>query len=203
MKTFAIIFYLVLCPCVFGQQTGEVTQQLENQLQDCHRALDPNTVFPSETCSVILSYLSPADRLGPVEEDGGFLVLSPASDGTSAAKTYYLPPKLRSEIALNQLKETIGDAQYMGADMHGLFAELAIKGINFWPRVRDVYCYYHPEQKYLELSGEEDKCPVGLTLPDEKTVERYFEGPLNLSLNYHTLLNALQAEEVESRHSQK
>lgn len=203
MKTFAIIFYLVLCPCVFGQQTGEVTQQSENQLQDCHRALDPNTVFPSETCSVILSHLSPADRLGPVEEDGGFLVLSPASDGTSAAKTYYLPPKLRSEIALNQLRETIGDAQYMGSDMHGLFAELAIKGVNFWPKVRDVYCYYHPKEKYLGLSGEMEECPIGLTLPNEKTLEGCFEGPQIFNINYHTFLNTLQAEEIDNRQSQK
>jgi len=203
MKTFAIMFCLALCPFAFAQQTSEVRQQSDNQLQDCHRVLDPNTVFPLETCSVILSYLSPADRLGPVDEDGGFLVFSPASDGTSTAKTYYLPPKLRSEIALNELRETIGDAQYMGTDMHDLFAEMVIQGVNYWPKVRDVYCYYHPKEKYLGLSEEKEECPMGLTLPDEKMLEQYLEGPLLLSISYHTLLNSLQAEEMDSRRSQK
>lgn len=177
-------------------------QKSDKQLLDCRRAIDAE-IFPSETCSVILSYMSPTDQIGPVNEDGSFIVLSPLADGKVDLKTYQMPPKLRSEIALNQLRGTIGDAQYMGSDMHGLFAELATKGINLWPKVRDVYCYYHPKEKYSDVSGEKDECPVGLTLPNEKTLERYFEGPLILSINYHTFLNTLQAEGIDNRQSQK
>ena len=203
ISTAAVLGIIVLSSIMQGQGTREATQQRDKQLLDCHRVFDPNSVFPSETCAVILSYMAPADQLGPVGEDGEFLVLSPASDGTSTINTYYLPPKLRSEIALNQLRETISDAQYMGSDMHGLFAELAIQGINFWPKMRDVYCYYHPRETYLGISEEKERCPGGLTLPQEKTLEGYFEAPQNFSINYHTFLNTLQAEEIDNRNSQK
>lgn len=204
----AMVFGIVICfsagQSIHAQQTMRATQQSDKQLQDCRRAINPD-IFPSETCTVILSYLSPADHLfGSVGDDGEFLVLSPGPDGKSTVTTYYLPPKLRSEIALNTLAQTIGDAQYMGSDMHGLFAELAIQGINFWPKMRDIYCYYHPKEKtYLRFSGVKEECPVGLTLPDEKTLEQRFEGPFMLRLNYHTFLNTLQAEEMDNGHSQK
>lgn len=187
-----------------GQQRSDVTRQPDKQLQDCRQTLNPD-IFPSETCSVLLSYLSSGDRLGPVTDDGSFLVWGfPTPDGITTPRTYNLPPKLRSEIALNTLAQTIKDAQYRNPTaLHGLFAETAVEGVNLWPKVRDVYCYYHPKETYLRFSGEQEKCPVELTVPDEEVLQECFEDPFTLRLNYHTFLNTLQAEEMDNRHSQK
>src|SRR5579864_5191274 len=94
----SLLMFLPLC----------AAQDNEKQPLAC-RVLYPE-VFPQETCSAILTYLSPQDELGLVSEDGSFIVLSPRPDGKMNLNTYYLPPKLRSEIALRTMKQTLDAA---------------------------------------------------------------------------------------------
>jgi hypothetical protein len=95
-NAFVFTAILFVAPGSFGQTA-----------QDCRSSLDPKT-FPPETCASILPYLSPADQLGSVYEDGTFVVFSPAPGGTKTAKIYTLPPPLRAEIALEAVSETMG-----------------------------------------------------------------------------------------------
>ena len=192
-----ILMCLLLCltgNSVSAQQktTGDAPamQQNDEQLRDCRRMIDAD-IFPSETCSAILTYMSPADQLGPVSEDGSFIVLSPAPDRkTNNARTYYLPPKLRSEIALNTIKGTLDDVEFVAKDEPGsLIAAMSPQGQDLWLKLRDVYCYYHPKGIYTDLSENKQTCVAVQHLPDEKTLEGEFNGALIFKVNYLTFLN--------------
>lgn len=172
----------------------------ESQLQECQRQVDTE-VFPTDTCAVIVGYLAPTDKLGlGPYEDGSFMVLSPSADGKSSLKTYYLPARLRSEIALKTVDRTVHDAQsFAEKEPNGIFAGMLPDGRKLWFNLLDVYCYYHPDEQYADLSGNMARCPREESLPDDKILETYFDGAMVYKTNYLTFLDARVAERMDSK----
>jgi len=185
----------ILVACGYAtqaQQLAKVAQQDADRSQAC-RDID-HEIFPPETCSVILTYLSPQDKVGTLYEDGSFIVLSPLPDGKTDLKTYYFPPRLRSAIALNSLSRTLREVALSAADEpKGIFAAMLPQGRELWSNLRDVYCYYHPSGRYKDLDGADQQCIAVRHVADEKTVEGYFGGAMIFNLNYVTFLQAKEA----------
>lgn len=192
-----ICIFVRLVAAQTEQAASTVTQQVEKQRHDC-QMIDPD-IFPAETCAVVLSYMSPADQLGPIAEDGSFLVLSPGADGKMALRTFTLPPKLRSEITLNLTNSTLREiALNAEQEPNGLIAAMAPQGHELWLKLRDVYCYYHPDATYNDWRQNKQKCIAVAHVPDEKTLEDEFSGALVFNVNYHTFLNERTVSRLDS-----
>ena len=124
-------------------------------------------IFPAETCAIIASHLARGEKLGegPLE-DGSFLVVSSDVDGKSIGRIDHLPPRLRSEIALKSVTETVRDVRSVSE------RQLCTAVMS---EIRDIYCHYHPEEAYTDVSGNTLQCAEQTPLPDDKTVETEFE----------------------------
>ena len=108
-------------------------------------------------------------------------------DGKTKTRTLYLPPTIRSEIALNTMNETLeGVAVVADGQPNSFFAQVLSEGRDFWSRVRDVYCYYHPEATYWDWSGNNLRCARATPVPDEKTLDDVFTGAVVFSFNAHS-----------------
>ncbi len=169
------------------------------QLEACQKQIDPQ-IYPADTCTVILSYLAPADELGlgPFE-DGSFMVISRSADGKSNAKTYYLPPTIRSEIALKTMRQTLEDVQSLAdKEPNGIFAGMLPDGRDLWTKLVAVYCYYHLDEQYADPSGSLAKCHREGALPDDKTLESEFDGAMAYKNNYFTFLDARVAQRLDT-----
>ena len=167
------------------------------QLEACQKQIDPQ-IYPAETCTAILGYLAPADELGlgPFE-DGSFMVITRGADGKSNAKTYYLPPTIRSEIALKTMTQTLQDVQSLAnKEPNGIFAGMLPDGRALWTQLVTAYCYYHPDGQYADSSGSLAKCHREGSLPDDKTLESEFDGAMVYKNNYFTFLDARVAEKL-------
>jgi len=170
------------------------------QLEACQKQIDPQ-IYPTDTCTVILGYLAPADELhllGPFE-DGSFMLFTRSADGNSNAKTYYLPPTNRSEIALKTMRQTLQDvASLAGKEPNGIFAGMLPDGRDLWTKLVAVYCYYHPDVQYADPSGGLAKCSRAGSLPDDKTLESEFDGAMAYKNNYLTFLDARVAQRLDT-----
>lgn len=169
------------------------TNATDQSKQDFCRLLDP-MIFPPEACSAIRAYVSPADQVGFIAEDGSFIVLAPRADGKGNVTTYTLPPKLRSEIALNGLRVALEDIMSIAKSKpDSVFAGMFPDGRALWIKLRDAYCYYHPESAYISLGNTENtvpsqKCDAVTAIPDEKTLNDQFSQALVFESNYRTFL---------------
>ena len=169
------------------------------QLEACLKQIDPQ-IYPADTCTAILGYLAPADELGlgPFE-DGSFMVITRGADGKSNAKTYYLPPTIRSEIALKTMTQTLQDVQSLAdKEPNGIFAGMLPDGRALWTKLVTAYCYYHPDEQYVEPSGSRVKCHREGSLPDDKTLESEFDGAMVYKSNYFTFLDARVAQRLDT-----
>jgi len=169
------------------------------QLEACQKQIDPQ-IYPADTCTVILGYLAPADELGlgPFE-DGSFMVITRSADRKSNAKTYYLPPTIRSEIALKTMRQTLQDVQSLAdKEPNGIFAGMLPDGRDLWSKLVAVYCYYHPDEQYADPSGSLAKCHREGSLPDDKTLESEFDGAMVYKNNYFTFLDARVAQKLDT-----
>jgi hypothetical protein len=169
------------------------------QLEACQKQIDPQ-IYPAETCTAILGYLAPADELGlgPFE-DGSFMVITRGADGKSNAKTYYLPPTIRSEIALKTMTQTLQDVQSLAdKEPNGIFAGMLPDGRALWTQLVTAYCYYHPDGQYADPSGSLAKCHREGSLPDDKTLESEFDGAMVYKNNYFTFLDARVAQKLDT-----
>jgi hypothetical protein len=192
---------LFVGPAIQGQQSSGTVQHDSGKLRVC-RELDAD-IYPPETCSAILSYLSPSDSIGPVFEDGSFVVESPLPDGKIDWKTYFLSPSLRSAIALNSVRNTIRSAEIAGAgEPNNLLTAMIPQGRELWSKLRDVYCYYRPGATYEDLSRGKVECLTVTSLPDEKTLEREFSGAAIFQTNYVTFCLAAETTAMTSKQSQ-
>ncbi len=180
MKRFMLLPFVVIVAALsaFGQ---------DKQLSQCQQRMDDPDLFPLETCSVILTYLSPMDEVGPISQDGSFIVDSPNGDGTVNLTTYTLPPKLRSEVAMKSLKSTLDDVEFMAEKKpDSIFPQMLAQGRDYWVKLRDVYCYYHPQGRYTDLFSKGQTCNEVMHIPDEKTVENELSGVLVFKVNFDT-----------------
>jgi hypothetical protein len=176
------------------------TPSAENQLEECKKQLD-SEIYPPDTCPAILGYLGPTDKLGlgPFE-DGSFMVITQGADGKPAGKTLYLPPRIRSEIALKTVTQTVHDIQALAnREPNGIFAGMLPNGSNLWMQLVDVYCYYHPDERYTDLLGKAATCEKRESLPDQKTMESAFDGAMVYKNNYLTFLNARVAQNLANQ----
>jgi hypothetical protein len=188
---------LLVCLAMQAQQTTNTEQNRDKQLQVC-RGLDPE-VYPVETCAAILAQLSPEDELGSVFVGGEFEVARPQPDGTTGEVVLFLPPDLRSRIALNGVKQTIHESVWVPEkEPNSTFAHQLLQGRELWSKLRDVFCHYHPHQGYRDLSETVQSCLVVEPLPDEKTLEEEFDGAVVLQTNWITFVNAKNAERQAS-----
>ena len=113
--------------------------------------------------------------------------------------TLYLPPDLRSTIALNTVKETIQEAGDMAENQpNGIFAAMLPAGRDLWSKLRAAYCYYHPQNTYIELNGTAQSCPKERPLLDEGTLNDEFNSAMIFHTNYLTFLNAMTAERLDA-----
>jgi hypothetical protein len=169
------------------------------QLEACQKQIDAQ-VYPANTCTAILGYLAPADELGPGPfEDGSFLVITRGADGASNVRTYYLPPTIRSEIALKTMRQTLQDVQSLAdKEPNGIFAGMLPDGRDLWTKLVGVYCYYHPDEQYGGPSGTLAKCYREGSLPDDKTLESDFDGAMVYKNNYLTFLDARVAQKLDT-----
>jgi len=169
------------------------------QLEACQKQIDPQ-IYPADTCTAILRYLAPADELGlgPFE-DGSFMVITRGADGKSNAKTYYLPPTIRSEIALKTMTQTLQDVQSLAdKEPNGIFAGMLPDGRALWTKLVAAFCYYHPDEQYADASGSLAKCHREGSLPDDKTLESEFDGAMVYKNNYFTFLDARVAQRLDT-----
>jgi hypothetical protein len=169
------------------------------QLEACQKQIDPQ-IYPADTCTVILGYLAPSDELGlgPFE-DGSFMVITRSADGKSNAKTYYLPPTIRSEIALKTMRQTLQDVQSLAdKEPNGIFAGMLPDGRDLWTKLVAAFCYYHPDEQYADPSGSLAKCHREGSLPDDKTLESEFDGAMVYKNNYFTFLDARVAQRLDT-----
>jgi len=169
------------------------------QLEACQKQIDPQ-IYPEDTCAAILGYLAPADELGlgPFE-DGSFMVITRGADGKSNAKTYYLPPTIRSEIALKTMTQTLQDVQSLAdKEPNGIFAGMLPDGRALWTHLVTAYCYYHPDEQYADPSGNRTNCHREGSLPDDKTLESEFDGAMVYKNNYFTFLDARVAQRLNT-----
>jgi hypothetical protein len=167
------------------------------QLDECQKQIDP-AFYPPDTCSAILGSIGRTDKLGlgPFE-DGSFMVITQGADGKPTGKTLYLPPRIRSEIALRTVAQTVHDVQSLAdKEPNGTFAGMLPDGSNLWMQLLDVYCYYHPDEQYTDLLGKSAKCEKRDSLPDDKTMESEFDGALVYKNNYLTFLDARVAQRL-------
>ena len=167
------------------------------QLEECQKQLDP-AIYPHDTCSAILGSIGRTDKLGlgPFE-DGSFMVITKGADGKPTGKTLYLPPRIRSEVALKTVGQTVHDVQSLAdKEPNGIFAGMLPDGSNLWMQLLDVYCYYHPDEQYTDLLGKSAKCEKRDSLPDDKTMESEFDGALVYKNNYLTFLNSRVAQRL-------
>ncbi|HEY1462934.1 MAG TPA: hypothetical protein VGF44_05910 [Terriglobales bacterium] len=109
---------------------------------------------------------------GPFE-DGSFLVVNTDANNKSIARIDYLPPRLRSEIAIKSITESVKSLELI-SEKQSYSALLSI-GNDLWSRMRDVYCHYHPEEEYVSPSNQTLRCAEQTALPDEKIVETTFD----------------------------
>jgi len=198
---FITMLGIVLCGDVAlrGQSTT-VGQAPSSQLEDCRRiAAD---LFPQESCPVILTYLGPKDQLGPVMEDGEFIVISPTPDGKTTAKTYELPPSLRSELALNVTSRTIDSIQsVVSLTPQSKYAEMLPQGRDLWSKLRDAYCYYHPQSTYIDLARIRQNCVSISSLPDQKSLDSEFDDAVVFETNFQTFVNMDTANRLTNARS--
>lgn len=169
------------------------------QLEACQKQIDPQ-IYPADTCTAILGYLAPADELGlgPFE-DGSFMVITRGADGKSNAKTYYLPPTIRSAIALKTMRQTLQDVQSLAdKEPNGIFAGMLPDGRDLWTKLVAAFCYYHPDEQYADASGSLAKCQREGSLPDDKTLESEFDGAMVYKNNYFTFLDARVAQRLDT-----
>ena len=169
------------------------------QLEACQKQID-SQIYPADTCTVILGYLAPADELGlgPFE-DGSFMVITRSADGKSNAKTYYLPPRIRSEIALKTMRQTLQDVQSLAdKEPNGIFAGMLPDGRGLWAKLVVAFCYYHPDEQYADSSGSIAKCHREGSLPDDKTLESELDGAMVYKNNYFTFLDARVAQKLDT-----
>jgi hypothetical protein len=167
------------------------------QLEECKKQLDLD-IYPPDTCSAILGYFGPTDKLGlgPFE-DGSFMVITQDAAGKPTGKTLYLPPRIRSEIALKTVAQTVHGIQSLAdKEPNGIFAGMLPDGSNLWMQLLDVYCYYHPDERYTDLLGKSATCEKRDSLPDDKTMQSEFDGALVYKNNYLTFLNARVAQKL-------
>jgi hypothetical protein len=143
-------------------------------VSDCQKRINIE-IFPTETCSVVASHLRVGEQLGGGPfEDGSFLVVNTDASKGSTARIDYLPPRLRSEIALKSITESVKSLALIAENRS--YPTLLSMGNDLWSRMRDVYCHYHPEEEYMSPSGQTLRCPAVQTpLPDEKIVETTFD----------------------------
>ena len=172
------------------------------QFDECKKQLDLD-IYPPDTCSAILGYFGPKDKLGlgPFE-DGSFMVITQDAAGKPTGKTLYLPPRIRSEIALKTVAQTVHGIQPLAdKEPNGIFAGMLPDGSNLWMQLLDVYCYYHPDERYTDLLGKSAMCEKRDSLPDDKTMESEFDGALVYKNNYLTFLNARVAQRLANEPS--
>jgi hypothetical protein len=179
-------------------------QQASTQLENCQKQIDPD-IYPADTCTAILSYLAPGDKLGlgPFE-DGSFVVITRTADGKSGGKTYYLPPRIRSEIALRTVGQTLRYVQsYADDEPKGMIAGMLPGGRSLWQKLLVVYCYYHPDERIPDDPDAHDgsswTCVRQESLPDDKTLEEDFGGALVYKTNFMTFSNARAAQRLDSK----
>lgn len=190
------LLFLCIAISVLGPMAS-AAQPDDNRPQGC-RTLDPE-IFPPETCSVILAYLSAGDELGPVGEDGEFIVFRHGSGASGDAETLYLPPDLRSVIALNSVRETLNEVSYSaGNGSDDVFAAMLPPGRELWATLRDAYCHYHPEKAYIDLSGTTQSCPKASSPLDESALNDAFDSAMTFHTNFLVFLNAKTAERLDS-----
>src|SRR6185437_14217751 len=124
---FLVGFILMLLPA--DAQSGAVnpfSASPSTAESECQKQISAE-IFPAETCSVIASHLAFGEQLGegPLE-DGSFMVVSTDASGKSIVRIDHLPPRLRSEIALKSITESIKNLgsisekqSYPGIAVHG------------------------------------------------------------------------------------
>jgi hypothetical protein len=206
-----VAFMTVLTVCWLGSTEAQQAEQASSshrtsELEECQKQVDPD-IYPADTCTVILGHLTPGDELGPGPfEDGSFMVISRTADGKSSGKTYYLPPRIRSEVALKTVGQTLRYVKsYAEGEPKGIFAGMLPEGRDLWMRLLSVYCYYHPDEQVPDdpdapdASGWISKCFRQESLPDDKTLEEDFDGALVYKTNFLTFSNARAAQRLDSR----
>jgi hypothetical protein len=174
-------------------------QQVSTQLENCQKQIDPD-IYPADTCTAILGYLAPGDELGlgPFE-DGSFVVIT-----RTGGKTYHLPPRIRSEIALRTVGQTLRYVQsYADDEPKGMVAGMLPEGRSLWQKLLVVYCYYHPDERIPDDPDAHDgsswTCVRQESLPDDKTLEEDFGGALVYKTNFMTFSNARAAQRLDSK----
>ena len=167
------------------------------EIGECAKQLDIR-IFPADTCSQIYGALAPTESLllGPFE-DGSMMILTTDGD-KKMSKLAVLPPKIRSEVALKSATKTVRDVEGM-ATPNSEFAEMLPEARDLWQKLRDAYCYYHPNQNYVDLSGSVSACPNVGSLPDAKALEAEFSGAMTFKNNYETFLEGRAAERMQSQ----
>lgn len=166
------------------------------EIGECAKQLDTG-IFPADTCSQIYEDLAPTESLllGPFE-DGSMMILTTDGD-KKASKLSVLSSKIRSEVALKSATKTVRDVQGM-ATPNSEFAEMLPEGRDLWQKLRDAYCYYHPNQSYVDLSGSVSACHNVGSLPDGKTLEAEFSGAMTYKNNYEAFMNSRAAQQMQS-----
>jgi len=69
-------------------------------------------------------------------------------------------------------------------------------GNDLWTRIRDIYCHYHREETYTNISGNTLRCGEQTPLPDDKIVETTFDYAV---VYKSSLLFATLAQNPESK----
>ena len=142
-------------------------------VSDCQKRISIE-IFPIETCSVVASHLGVGEQLGGGPfEDGSFLIVNTDASKGSTARMDYLPPRLRSEIGMKSITESVKSLALVSEKQS--YSALLSMGNDLWSRMRDVYCHYHPEEEYMSPSRQTLRCPEQTPLPDEKIVETTFD----------------------------
>lgn len=121
-------------------------------------AKDSDTTLSPEVCRLIVAGLAPDERVASVSDDGSFVTLTP--DGILHERA--LPPKLQATLLLNSLTKTIEESeQFSQRFPRGFTAALLPGGQDYWLKIRDAYCSFHPGEAYSGLDAKERFCGRG------------------------------------------
>lgn len=132
--------------------------QTAAQLEECHKAVEKaaDPVIPPSICAVTLGDLRPDEHVVTVD-DVGVMTLT-----GGIIHDHPLPPRLETAINLEKVRRTVAeDEQVMKGEStpNDSQAGMLVSIKEQWATIRDSYCYFHPGDTYLDLTGSQQICP--------------------------------------------